>query len=170
MIVRKTKLRANQGQMRIIEAVIAATIVLIVFTASTMLINNSQVNATQSRSDLDKLGYNVLSRLTESGTIEATIEKATSPLTQDTLEVIQLKNFVHNSLPSTMFFSLTIYKKSATDNQWVPPQELISIKNVDVSAFSKSIEVSSTPLIYTTNSGNIYHLILLLANVGGQGN
>jgi hypothetical protein len=70
----KPKTRANSGFARILETVVAATIIFIVFTASSFFINSSQIKAVQERTDLDRLGYNVLSRLTESGTIEATIE------------------------------------------------------------------------------------------------
>jgi hypothetical protein len=158
----KPKTRANSGQARILETVVAATIIFIVFTASSFFINSSQIKAVQERTDLDRLGYNVLSRLTESGTIEATIEN-TPPLN------VQLKAFVQNSLPSSMLFNLTITKciPPNQSTQWVtfqsPPT---TVSNTDASSFFSSIEVSSTPMIYTSKNGNIYYLILVLANAG----
>jgi hypothetical protein len=159
----KPKTRANSGQARILETVVAATIIFIVFTASSFFINSSQIKAVQERADLDRLGYNVLSRLTESGTIEATIENEPMPLT------VQLKAFVQNSLPSSVLFNLTITKciPPNQSTQWVtfqnPPT---TMSNTDASSFSSSIEVSSTPMIYTSKNGNIYCLILVLANAG----
>jgi hypothetical protein len=161
----KTKTRAKSGQARILETVVAATIILIVFTASSFFISSSKITAVQERSDLDRLGYNVLSRLTESGTIEATIEN-TPPLD------VQLKAFVQNSLPSSMLFNLTISKfiQSSSSGEWVTVQNPpITVSNTDGSSFSGSIEVSSTPMIYTSKNGYIYYLVLILANAG-EGN
>jgi len=156
----KPKTRDSSGQARILETVVAATIIFIVFTASSFFINNSQVTAVQERTDLDRLGYNVLSRLTESGTIEATIENEPMPLT------VQLKAFLQHSLPSSIFFKLTIMNWASNQDGWVVPNNLPSLSNSADSSFSNSIEVSSTPMIYTSKNGNIYYLILVLANAG----
>jgi hypothetical protein len=152
----KPKTRANSGFARILETVVAATIIFIVFTASSFFINSSQTKAVQERTDLDRLGYNVLSRLTESGTIEATIEN-TPPLT------VQLKAYLQHSLPSSLFFNLTIMNRPSNQDEWV---NLHSLSNSDYSSFSNSLEVSSTPMIYTSKNGNIYYLVLVLANAG----
>jgi hypothetical protein len=147
--------RANSGVARILEVVVAATIIFIVFSASSILISNSHATATQEKSDLDTIGYNVLSRLTESGTIEATIES-------NPQQLIQLKAFVQSSLPSSMFFKLTITDRTHPSNIISP------ITNTDLSVFSNLNTVSSTPIIYTSKSGAIYHLVLVLANAGGN--
>jgi hypothetical protein len=152
----KPKTRANSGFARILETIVAATIIFIVFTASSFFINSSQIKAVQERTDLDRLGYNVLSRLTESGTIEATIENM-PPLN------VQLKAYLQHSLPSSIFFNLTIMNWPPNQDGWV---NLLSLSNSDSSSFSNSLEVSSTPMIYTSKSGNIYYLILVLANAG----
>ncbi len=156
MIVLRPKSRSNSGFARILETVVAALIIFVVFTASSFLVNSSQIRAVQERTDLDTLGYNVLSRLTESGTIEATIEK-TPPLN------IQLKAYLQHSLPASLFFNLTIMNWSPNQNEWV---NLQSLSNSDSNSFSNSLEVSSTPTIYTSKSGNTYYLILVLANAG----
>ncbi len=152
----KPKTRANSGFARILETIVAATIIFIVFTASSFFISSSQIKAAQERTDLDRLGYNVLSRLTESGTIEATIEEI-PPLD------VQLKGYLQHSLPSSIFFNLTIMNRPPNQDEWV---NLLSLSNSDSSSFSSSLEVSSTPLIYTSKAGNIYYLILVLANAG----
>ncbi len=157
MKVPKPKSRANAGFARILETVVAATIIFIVFSASSFFINSSQTKAVQERTDLDRLGYNVLSRLTESNTIEATVEHEPEPLT------VQLKAYLQHSLPSSIFFNLTIMTRPSYQTGW---QNLLSLSNSDDNSFSSSLEVSSTPMIYTSNNGNIYYLILLLANAG----
>jgi hypothetical protein len=166
---KKRRSQSNAGQARILEAVVAATIIFLVFSASSILINGSRVTATQERTDLNTLGYNVLSRLIEAGTIEATIEKACLPLTQTSTEVIELKAFVQNSLPSSMFFSLTITNNTKTNDGSQPVNQQLTVGNTEAASFSISTDVSSTPLIYTSKSGNIYFIVLVLANVGGQG-
>ena len=143
--------KSNSGIARILEVVVAATIIFIVFSASSILISNSHATATQEKSDLDTIGYNVLSRLTESGTIEATVESHPQQL-------IQLKAFVQSSLPSSMFFSLTVTK---------PDGSLQTVGNADATSFSSINTVSSTPMIYTSSLG-VYHLVLVLANAGGN--
>ena len=158
MKVTKPKTKANSGFTRILETLIAATIIFIVFASSSFFINSSQTKAVQERTDLDRLGYNALSRLTESGTIEATVENTQS-------SGYQLKAFLQHSLPSSIFFNLTIMKWSLNEAEWVNLQ-LQPISNADSSSFSNSLEVSSTPIIYTSKSGNIYYLILVLANAG----
>jgi hypothetical protein len=162
--------KSNTGQARILEAVVAATIVFLVFSASSILINGSRVTATQERADLNILGYNVLSRLTEAGTIEATIEKASLPFTQNSLEVIELKASLQNSLPSSIFFSLTITNNTKTNDGSQTAGQQLTVGNAEAVSFSASTDVSSTPLIYTSKSGSIYFIVLVLANVGGQGN
>jgi hypothetical protein len=167
----KPKTRANSGFVRILETVVAATIIFIVFAASAFLINSSQVKVVQEKSDLDRLGYNVLSRLIESGTIEATIDNSPTPLTSldsTSPEVIGLKAFIQNSIPSSMLFNLNVTKWSSNpDKSWVTPLNLPPlITNSDNDSFSSSLAVSSTPLIYTSKNGNIYYLILVLTNAG----
>jgi len=161
--------KSKTGQARILEAVVAATIVFLVFSASSILINGSRVTATQERADLNILGHNVLSRVTEAGTIEATIEKASQPLTQTSLEVIELKASLQNSLPSSMFFSLTITNNTKSNDGSQTVNQQLTVGNAEAASFSASTDVSSTPLIYTSKSGNIYFIVLVLANVGGQG-
>jgi hypothetical protein len=159
MIVQKPMSRANSGFARILETVIAALIIFIVFTASSFFINSSQLKVVQERTDLDRLGYNVLSRLTESGTIEATIEKI--PPAND----YQIRAYLQHSLPSSMFFNITIMKWSSNENGWV---NLQSLSNTEYNSFSNSLEVSSTPLTYTSKNGNNYYLILIIANPGAE--
>jgi hypothetical protein len=156
MTVLKPKTMANAGYAKILETIVAAAIIFIVFAASSFFVNSSQIKAVQERTDLDRLGYNVLSRLTESGVIEATIDKEPS-------SNFQLKAYLQHSLPSSIFFNLIIMKWSPDQKGW---ESLPSLNNTDSSSFSSSLEVSSTPMIYTSESGNTYSLVLNLANAG----
>jgi hypothetical protein len=153
----KNPLKSNKGQARILEAAIAAAIIFIVFSASTFLISASDV-IVQERADLDRLGYNTLHELIESGTVESTVEG------QD--NVNYLKIIIQRSLPSATYFNLTIFRCEDKGN-WVELQFLTSVSNTDSESFAKSREVSSTNTIYTSKRGYIYHLVLILARGGG---
>jgi len=149
-------LRARKGQSRILEAAIAAVIIFIVFSVSMFLIRTSDIRVLQERADLDRLGYNVLHRLVESGTIEEILENLNL-----------LKTVVQQSLPSTTYFNLTVFK--CTGSLAGPPFEPdpLSVSNAPSGSFANSLEVSSTNMIYTSKKGNIYHLVLVLARAGG---
>jgi len=155
-------LRARKGQSRILEATIAAVIIFIVFSVSMFLIRASDLRVLQERADLDRLGYNALHRLVESGTIETTIEKYGSGF-----GYIHLKTAVQNSLPSTTYFNLTVFRCVEEADGRVGLQYETSVNNTSVDSFTNSLEVSSTNMIYTSKSGNIYHLVLALARAGG---
>jgi len=160
-------LRARKGQSRILEAAIAAVIIFIVFSVSMFLIRTSDIRVLQERADLDRLGYNVLHRLVESGTIEETLETPAGPKWMGAGPI--LKTFIQNSLPSTTYFNLTIF--NCTDKgSWVELKPLKlepPVNNASPEAFANSLEVSSTNMMYTSKKGNIYHLVLVLARAGG---
>ncbi len=152
--------RGNAGITRILETIVAAAIILIAFTAASFFISDSKTAALQDRTDLDRLGYNVLSKLTESGTIEATIEQ-TPPAK------VELKTFIQNSLPSSTLFNLSISKSAqGASGSWATIGDPITVSNVEDNSLSNSIAVSSTPMMFTSKNGNIYYLVLVLANPG----
>jgi hypothetical protein len=158
-LVGKRAPRTLCGQMRILEAVAAALIIFVVFSAATFLNRSSDVKTLQERGDLDRLGYNMLSRMIESGIIEETVENSGS--------TVELQVFVQRSLPMATFFNLTIVQMEGNDQlDWVNATKIASVSNAPYSAFSKSLEVSSTPTVYTSKGGNTYFITLVLARAG----
>ena len=152
-------LKARKGQLRILEAVIASVVIFIVFSASTFLIYPSRVWVPQEKADLDRLGYNLLSRLAESGTIEITVEKY-----EPGLREVHLKTVIYRSLSSITYFNLTVFRcVDEADGVRVDLQHEISVSNAPHEAFAKSTGVSSTTMIYTSKEGDIYYLVLVLA-------
>jgi hypothetical protein len=144
--------RERKGQFRILEAVIAAVIIFMIFSVSTFLIRVSDVGALQEKADLDRLGYNVLHKLVESGTIE-------------TYGEVHLKTAVQKSLPYTIYFNLTIY--NCLDEAYgIQLQPFINVSNTSPDFFTNSLEVSSTSMIYTSKNGCIYYFVLVLARAG----
>lgn len=150
--------------MRILEAVVAAIIIFLVFSISTFLIRSSDVRVLQERGDLDRLGYNVMSGMIDSGTIEDTLEKGGVTLSDAT---IQMQTYIQRSLPVSTYFNLTLFIMSPTANGWVNQTLLFSVSNALASTFSSSVELSSTPTIYTSKGGNIYNIVLVLVRAGG---
>lgn len=156
----------NKGAMRILETVIAATIILLVFTAATFLIQSSNVKTSAQTKDLDSLGYNVLTQSLNSGLIEKTVENVTIPQTA------QIRTRIQNALPLGIYYNFTIAKyESNSITNWVSEStSVVSVNNVDddSTVFSGSAEVSSTPTIYTSKNGNTYTATLVLVQAGGQ--
>ena len=94
--------RQNAGISRILESVIAAFIIIVVFVAATFLINSSNFQAQQEKGDLERMGYNALSNLVESRTIEATIEK--NPQEAES----NLRAFLQRTLSHSIYFKLIV--------------------------------------------------------------
>jgi len=162
----KKLIKSSSGQSRILEAVIAAVIIFIVFSVSLYLIRASDVRVQQERADLDRLGYNVLHTLVESGAIDETLESPAG-LAQPYIGELYLKQSVQNALPPSIYFNLTIYKCTGSlTGAWFE-SDPHSVTNAPDGAFANALEVSSTPLTYTSKSGNIYYLVLVLTRAGG---
>jgi hypothetical protein len=159
-----TKLaKSRSGQSRILEAVIAAVIIFIVFSVSLYLIRASDVKVRQEKADLDRLGYNVLHTLVESGTIDQTLEDSPQPW----IGQAYLKSSIQNALPASMYFNLTIYNCTGSlTGPWFEP-DTSHVTNAPDGAFAQAMEVSSTSLTYTSKNGNIYYLVLVLTRAGG---
>jgi len=159
-------IKSPSGQTRILEAVIAAVIIFTVFSAATFMIQTSDVKVVQERSDLDRLGYNVLSNLMESGVVETT---ETDPTYQNnaTLRDIYLRTALQSYLPITIYFQFTLF--ICTDQTTYVKLQTVTdnVTNAPLQLFTNSTEVSSTDTIYTSKNGNVYYTVLLLARAGG---
>ncbi len=153
-------LRSKRGQFRLIEALLAALVLFTVFTAAIFLTSTSRIHALQERSDLDRVGHNILLRLVESGVIESTVET-----TPSSFEPV-LKTAVTQSLPPLTYYSLKVYRGDAAI---IPSFAQIGneVSNSAPGDLQKASEVSSTSFSYTsTSSGQIYYLVLTLAKGG----
>ncbi|MBS7653206.1 MAG: hypothetical protein QW638_05455 [Candidatus Bathyarchaeia archaeon] len=152
---------SRKGQSRILEAVIAAAIIFIVFSVSSFLVRASDVRVLQERSDLDRLGYNVLHRLVESGAYGEIMARANS---QPELAELLLKDALQRALPSSIYFNLTITECDGLTLTTLS----INPSNTHGEPTPRQLEASSTSLIYTSKDGKIYLLILTLTREGGS--
>jgi hypothetical protein len=157
----KTLLESNAGQFRILEAVIAAVIIFLVFSAAFFMVKSSENIVTQETADLNRLGYNTLHRIVESGAIEEILEKNQSV----EAESAYLKMIVQESLPSAVYFKLTVYTCTGNLTNPFAPNPL-SLSNAPTNELAESKEIASTSTIYTSKKGNIYYLVINLARAG----
>ncbi|MEM2321417.1 MAG: hypothetical protein QXS79_06025 [Candidatus Bathyarchaeia archaeon] len=143
MVMRALRL----GQARIIEAVVASILIFIAFTAAFFMLFSSEKFFRQEAVDLNRLAYNVLHRLAESGVIDETIESSSSTTLFSALQSL---------LPPNIYFNLIIRDNSG---QW-------TISNAPEEVFETSSEVASASITYTSRDGKIYYLCLSLTRAG----
>lgn len=157
--------RARRGQLRVIEAVLAASIIFVVFSATTFLIYPSRIWVLSEKTDLTVLGYNLLHQMVESGVIEETVEG------NETLSGPHLKTVIRGFLPSMTYFELTIFKCVEDEDgvSVILQRTGEPISNAPHETFEMSAEVSSTSTFYTSKSGNIYYLLFVMARGGESG-
>lgn len=164
---------ARKGQSRLIEAILAAVIIFVVFSVAVYLVTSAKLWTVYERGDLDRAGYNLLHTMAESRVIDQVVEgqNTTTPLF----------TVVHRFLPPMTYFNLTIYNITAAQGDPNDPANVTmkmdpikaqggaTISNADsADSFTRSSEVSSTTFIYTSRRGSIYYIVLVLAR-GGEG-
>lgn len=157
----KTQLKHNHGQARILETVIAAVIIFLVFSVAFFMVKSSENIITQETADLNRLGYNTLHRIVESGVIEETLENNQ----RTDVGAAYLRMIVQESLPSAMYFNLTIFNCTGDLKNPFAPNPL-SISNAPAEEIAKSKEIASVSTIYTSKKGNIYYLVINIARAG----
>ncbi|MBS7604971.1 MAG: hypothetical protein QXR84_06520 [Candidatus Bathyarchaeia archaeon] len=144
------------GQVRIIEAVIASILVFMAFTAVFFMLFSSEKFFKQEAVDLNRLAYNVLSRLVEPKVIEDSIEDSW-------VNETKIINALQNLLPQNIYFNLTVSKwvsEPGGIGRWVTISS--SISNAPEDLFKASTEVASASIVYTSKNGKIYRLCLSL--------
>lgn len=149
------RLSSRFGQARIIEAVMASILIFIVFTAAFYMLFSSEKFFRQEAVDLNRLAYNVLHLIAESGVIEEAIEGGSE---------MKLMNLLQSLLPQGIYFNLTIYKRDDLD-QW---SRVLSLYNAPPEIFERSSETASAGIIYTSRrlKIEIYYLNLVLTRAG----
>jgi hypothetical protein len=147
------RLNVNRGQIRIFEAVVATAVIFVAFSASILLIYPSRLWLIYEREYLDRLGYNILHNLAETGAIE-------SVLGEDTYHLEIIMNRI---MPLLTYYNLTIFVFNTAKGEI---QRFASVSNATPEVFRRMPEVSSTMMVYTSRSGKTYYLVLVLAKGG----
>lgn len=156
----------RRGFSRILEVVIAAVIIFISFAVATFLVQTSDVRILQERTELDRLGYNVLNSLANSRTIEVLENDSAYENWTIMDKETYLKTTIQSYLPITVYFNLTI-SKYVDKAIFVQFEQFTSATNMPVDQAKTSTEVSATEMPYTSKNGNVYCTVLLLIRAGG---
>ncbi|MEM2252112.1 MAG: hypothetical protein QXE73_03040 [Candidatus Bathyarchaeia archaeon] len=143
------KHKLESGQARIIEAVMASILIFIAFTAAFFMLFSSEKFFKQETVDLNRLAYNVLHRLAESGVL-------------DEIDETKIRRVLHGLLPQNIYFNLTIYETSDSGGL----RSALYISNAPPEVFEKSSEVASAGITYTSKMGKTYYLNLKLTQAG----
>lgn len=146
---------SDGGQMRILEAVIATIVLLIAFTAFYFMLYSSAKFFKQEAVDLNRLSYNALIHLVESGVVERAVS---NPTTGGEMLVRALQSL----LPPNVFFNLTVLNVTDASSREV----VVSLSNAVPAVFEGPSELASATTTYTSSEGKIYMLVLRLALVG----
>ncbi|MEM1514978.1 MAG: hypothetical protein QXT26_02915 [Thermoproteota archaeon] len=148
------------GQARIIEAVMASILLLIVFAVAFYMLFSSEKFFKQEVVDLNRLAYNILHRLAESGIIDEAVSGGQNG-------EIKLLDALQGLLPQNIYFNLTIYEVDDS-GQWRPVDlnGKFYVSNAPHEVFKISSDIASTGIIYTSRNGKTYFLNLVLTRAG----
>jgi hypothetical protein len=162
LIPKEELFRANKGQARLTESILAVGLILIIFTTSIYLMSPPKVWTIYEKGDLDRVGYNILNYLLEVGTIDNL-----GKLQNSTDIESQLRFLLETYLPPMTFFNFTIYNlENDSSVSTISMKIWLKVNNTKWDAFEASAEVSSTSVLYTSKDGKMYFLILMLARSG----
>ncbi|MEM2714814.1 MAG: hypothetical protein QXL45_03755 [Candidatus Bathyarchaeia archaeon] len=147
--------RLRLGQARIIEAVMAAILIFIAFTAAFFMLFSSEKFFKQETVDLNRLAYNVLHSLAESGIIDEVINETEINAERKLMGALQ------SLLPQNIYFNLTVYETASWSRVLSP------ISNAPPDVFEESGEVASAGITYTSKRvKKTYYLNLKLTRAG----
>ncbi|MBS7612333.1 hypothetical protein KEJ27_09085 [Candidatus Bathyarchaeota archaeon] len=140
-------LKARKGIMRVIEALFASITILVAVVASNQLIAFPNPFTSRTRSDLEKLGYNLMFRLAQDKLLESLILNVTTREVRSGWEndaTIVLSSL----LPVGVYFNLTVYKLSDDEPSQLNKQPVTNAESEDV--FIKGGDVVTIIYTYTT--------------------
>ena len=155
LIVKNTKARANRnvkGQMRVVESIMAA---LIVITAITFLYFSAPTPSSQAydASELEKMGHNILHDFDGQGLLARYVYRS---------EWENLTLALDTALPVNVYFNLSIYDSNyhSIGHPLIPPYG-------DQRIFSSSPAVASVTYVIPGYGASYNPRILLLKLVNG---
>jgi hypothetical protein len=124
------RMKNNQGQMRIIETILAA----IIIASALFFVNFFSANPRASSyevSDLEKMGYNVLLDLDQHGILTPMVYQSKWP---------DLRTALKLTLPVDVYFNLTVYELHETSLSKVDDD---TIRYGDLTTFSNAKNLAS---------------------------
>ncbi|MEM2848854.1 MAG: hypothetical protein QXI36_01090 [Candidatus Bathyarchaeia archaeon] len=152
-------IKARRGIMRVIEALFASIIILVAVVASNQLIVFPNPFTSRTRSDLEKLGYNLMFRLAQDKTLESLILDLTTRNVRSGWEN-DATILLSGLLPVGVYFNLTVYKLSDGESpDRLNGQPVTNAESEEV--FLKGGDVVAIIYTYTTKMENDETVTLL---------
>jgi hypothetical protein len=148
----------KRGQIRIIEAGIAASIIFITFIVISQSTRLPRITMTSRTVILRDTAYNTLYRLADSGVFESLIGANSANWERS------LKMVLDTLLPSTVYFNMSVYSCNSPTSFAI--YNKLSISNVDPNAFIATPEITSASFLFVAKNSRIYLVILQLAEGG----
>jgi hypothetical protein len=155
--------RDRAGQVRIIEAALAAIIMLAALTTVNQFIRNPRLIMASRSGPLRSIAYNALYRLDDTGVLDNTLGKGEVNWESD------IKIVLATLLPSTVYYNLTVYAFPDPAN----PSAYVAYNRLQISnsanstfAFTNTPEVSTATYLYVTGALKIYLLRMQIAEGG----
>ncbi|MGQ9514316.1 MAG: hypothetical protein ACUVTL_04620 [Thermoproteota archaeon] len=158
--------RSRRGQLRVIEATIAAIMIFFSFLTASYFTRSPRSWTLSRGEDLTRMGYNVLHSLAVTDVLDNTIASGKQGWEQ------QLNFILEALLPSTVLYNLTVYKVLSKSDGWQTEYKTfntIKITNTESDeAFIKSPEVVSISYLFTSRQGDAYSLVLQISEMRGE--
>lgn len=146
------------GQIRILEVVIAVTIIVVALSLSSLLLGMARTWRAKRSEELSKSAFSVLSYLSKSGSLDANLVRRPEGWEYG------LKNLIDNLVPANTIFVLevSIYEDPG---DWVEVCQPIS-NDVQMPVENIGPDVGSATYIYTGADGLTYRLRLMISSRG----
>ena len=168
-------LKARKGIMRVVEALFSAVIILMAVIVSSQIVVFPNPFTSRTRTDLEKLGYNLMFRLAQEGSLERLILEGGDDWENDACILFG------TLLPVGVYFNLAVYYVNSVYmvnesssiliyNVALQPlndQPITNAENQDV--FRKGGDVVSIEYVYTMEiNGKIKTLLFVLQLTRGE--
>ena len=158
--------RGRRGQIRVIEAVMAALLIFASFAISSALSAPYRVWVVKQSSELEGQGFSAMNMLAANGALEDFLSNR-----PDGWEA-RLTVLTQSLLPPDVYFNLTIYSINLTSSS--PAAVLTVVNRVPITdmgstnLLNQALEVVSDTYPYTSRANVYYELVLVLSR-GGTG-
>jgi len=163
---RRRERRRRQGQLRVLEATIAAIAIFFSFLTASYFTRNPRSWTVSRSEDLTRLGYNILHSLAVKDVLNKTIATGNAGWE------LQVNFILEALLPTTTYYNLTVYRVLSESNGWNVEYQIyngVIISNAEYGdPFVYSPEVVSVSYLYTSRLGGVYLLVLQLSDVRGE--
>ncbi len=152
----------RRGQFRIIEALIAAILIIGSMAIAVNIQRIPRFWITYERENLEELAFNTLFNIADKVLLNMQLNSS-SPWENDLFWVL------NTMLPPTIYFNLTIYKITLQNETEITFERVnkTPITNIQAENINEIVESSSAMYVFTSRDGSVYLAILTLSRSKG---